>query len=447
MNRRSFVYLTALGLVTAAARASASRFALLPSDPDLTGTTKDLQPRWAKLDNTIRGWWDSDLHRATEEEIRADSEKTLVFLPFPYTTAGGSEVAFPEQYGWDTQFINLGLLEHRRADIVRHNMLDQFALIDRFGMVPNGNRTFYLTRSQPPLLAWSVENYLNAKPDDDDLAMLAYPRLASEYMEYWDGPDHRTPIGLSTCHDRGTGSEHELCLAAEDEAGLDYTPIFEGDVRQCVPIHVNCALVRAAQVLASLAERLGWHDKAAHWHKEAKARAERINHYCWDDTDGFYFEYDYVRKRSLPCYSLNGYWPLWAGIASDAHAKRAVEHLQRFDQPYGLTFTDRTYPNPYPEFKALEWAYPESWPPQQVIVAQALQRYGFLAEGSRVNRRYIANVVTTWEETGQTWERYNAVVGGHVCPVERTEVAPLHGWTSSSAVVIGRMLFGEPAEG
>ncbi len=111
----------------------------------------ELRFRWERLDNSIGSWWDGDLHRATEEEVLNDPQKTLIFLPFPYSTAGGSEAAFPEMYGWDTQFINLGLLAHDRADIVRNNILDQLSMIDRFGMVLNGNRTFYLTRGQPPL--------------------------------------------------------------------------------------------------------------------------------------------------------------------------------------------------------------------------------------------------------------------------------------------------------
>lgn len=318
-------------------------------------------------------------------------------------------------------------------------------MIERFGKVLNGNRTFYLTRGQPPLLAWSVENYLNNHKDDDELAMLAYPNLERSYTGYWKGPDHITPIGLSTCRDSGTGADLNSTegpqLAAECESGLDFTPIFDGDIRRCVPLHINCALVRQAHVLSALAERFGWQDKAEKWKKEAESQADNINRYCWDENEGFYFEYDYVRNMKLPFYSLNGYWPLWAGIASKAQAGRAVDHLQQFDHPYGLTFTDKEYPNPHPEFKALEWAYPESWPPQQVIVALALKQYGFPEVARKVNRRYIENVVTTWEKTGTTWERYNAVQGGHWCPVERTEVARLHGWSSSSAVVIGRLLF------
>ena len=443
MNRRSFIRTAAIGALAISVKNGPSAAAQFATDSKnrAPADAADLNARWLKLDAAIRGWWDGDLHSATEPEIRNDPNKTLIFLPYPYTTAGGSQTAFPEIYGWDTQFINLGLLAHNRSDIVRRNILDQLSLIERFGMVPNGNRTFYLTRGQPPLLAWSVENYLAQKRDDNELAMLAYPLLERAYKDYWNGPAHLTPVGLSTCHDSGSYPDKALELAAEAEAGLDYTPIFDGDIRRCVPIHTNCALVRQAQVLSALADRFGWSEKAARWKQEANDRAERINQYCWDESQGFYFEYDYVRGKRLPFFSLNAFWPLWTGIASKSQAQNVVNHIGLFDRPHGLTFTDKNYPNPHPEFKSLEWAYPESWPPEQIIVALALQRYGFVQEGLRINRRYIDNVVSTWEKTGQTWERYNAVEGGHNCPVERTAVARLHGWSSSSAVVIGRMLF------
>jgi alpha,alpha-trehalase len=165
-----------------------------------------------------------------------------------------------------------------------------------------------------------------------------YANLEREYNGYWNGPDHATPTGLSTCRDSGSKTLRPE-LAAECEAGLDFTPIFDGDVRRCVPIHVNAALVRCAQLLGSLAARFGWHDKANQWQKRASQRAQRINQYCWNESKGSYFQYDYVRDKQLPFYSLNISWPLWAGIASKEQARRVVEHLDLFDWPFGLTFT------------------------------------------------------------------------------------------------------------
>jgi alpha,alpha-trehalase len=187
----------------AALGAAAERTLRATAQETPSSAMSDPQTRWQKLDNAIRGWWDGDLHRADEEAIRNDPQGTLLFLAFPYISGGGSEDVFPEIYGWDTQFTNLALLDHDRKEIVRWHILDQFSQIDRFGKMLNGNRTFYISRSQPPLPAYSVENYLKAT-GDEDLALRAYPSLVAEYANYWNGPSHQTPTGLSTCRDSGS---------------------------------------------------------------------------------------------------------------------------------------------------------------------------------------------------------------------------------------------------
>ncbi len=186
MDRRSFVSMAVAGTVAMAAGIGRSQDTSAgDSQIKYPEDQQNLKARWEKLDRTIRGWWDGDLHRATEKEIREDPKGTLLYLPFPYIAGGGSESAFPEIYGWDTQFTNLALIDHGRLDIKRWNMLDQLSQIERFGKVLNGNRSFYITRGQPPLLAWSVQNYLAVKNDDDELAMLAYPLLERAYVHYW----------------------------------------------------------------------------------------------------------------------------------------------------------------------------------------------------------------------------------------------------------------------
>jgi alpha,alpha-trehalase len=454
MNRRAFVEMAVMGAAATALRANAS----VPAIPSDSGADGDLLARWHKMDDAMRGWWDADLQCADEAAIRQGSDSnapippgsthrwpspaTLLFLPFPYSSGGGAVGTFPEMYGWDIHFVNLGLIAHGRTDIVRWNILDQLFMIERFGKMLDSNRIYDLDGGQPPLLAMSVDKYLSIEKDDEEVAMMAYPLLQKSYRGYWNAPGHSTPIGLSTCRNSGKEDPRQLELLSEGEAGLDYTPIFGGQIQNCVPIHVNCALMRQAQVLGSLAERFGWSDKASQWRKEAEDRAKLINEYCWDPKEGFYFEYDYVRKTRLPYYSLNAYWPLWTNIATPSQAKGVVDHLGMFDHTYGLTFTDRAYPEVHSEHKALEWEYPESWPQQQIVAGEALVRYGYEEKARRISRRYMANVIATWERTGLTWERYNGVGGGHTVPVERDPPQPLHGFSSAAAVVVGRIAFG-----
>ncbi len=434
-------------------------------DTTLTETRWDeLRDRWERADSQIRTWWDADIRQAREEDVcdpaknavwfvdeehrsregvgPAADAHTLLYLPFPYISAGGSEEAFPEMYCWDVRFINRALLLHGRREIVRNHILNQLFLIQRYGFVLTGNRTYYLTRSQTPLLADSVVEYCRQEADRD-LLMLAYPGLTREYEGYWTAPHHQTPVGLATHRDSGDARLRPE-LAAEAES-LDFTAIYGGDVRRCVPLQLNCALVRYETNLAWIAAALHEPEEADRWLQRAEQRKELIRMYCWDQDLGFFFEYDYVRAARLPYWSLTAYWALWAGVATPADAARMVQHLSRFAYPYGLTQTDVAYQSPHHEFTWLQWGYPCAWAPSQMVVVEGLDRYGFRREAEEVAGRYLRCLLGEYDRTGRFWEKYNGVDGTARVPRERTPNVPLHGWTTAAVAVLGHRLFHEPA--
>ncbi len=437
----------------------------------------ELEQRWRTLDEKIRGWWDADVTTAREDEIRnpelnkiwysdeehrkqeahvgEDAESTLLYLPFPYTTAGGAEGTFPEMYCWDVYFTNLGLAAHGRYDIIRSHILNQLFMIERYGMVLNGNRTYYLGRSQAPIHALSPRLYYDYIQDRDLLAR-AYPVLKREYLGYWMAGHHHTNNGLATNRDlaelnipTGDSAAGELAstrlrpeLAAEAEV-LDFTAIFDGDVRKCNPLMTNSALVRYAQTLAWMASEIGWQSEAEEWQEEADSRAYTMRELCWNDDKGFFFEFQYEKEEQLPHWSLAGYWVMWAGVATSAQAEKMVENLARFEQPFGLPQTDRAYPSPHPEFKALQWDYPSGWPPSQIVVVDALENYGYADEAKRLALKYLKLQLDIHDQTGKLWERYNVVDGSVNLPRERYPVVPLHGWSLASVVYLGRKVFDE----
>lgn len=87
---------------------------------------------------------------------------------------------FKELYYWDTYWIIVGLLHSQMNETARGMLLNFFSLIDRYGFVPNGNRLYYLTRSQPPQLTSMVKAYIDAT-GDDKIIHLAINRLNVEY--------------------------------------------------------------------------------------------------------------------------------------------------------------------------------------------------------------------------------------------------------------------------
>ncbi len=76
-------------------------------------------------------------------------DEGLLYLPNPYVVPGGR---FNEMYGWDSYFILLGLVADRRTDLARGMIENFFFEIENYGSILNANRTYHLTRSQPPFL-------------------------------------------------------------------------------------------------------------------------------------------------------------------------------------------------------------------------------------------------------------------------------------------------------
>jgi alpha,alpha-trehalase len=416
---------------------------------------ESLYARWESLDALLRTWWDADVRCAQESDLRdprsnaiwysddahrsrearpGEDEATLLFLPHPYVSAGGSEAAFPEMYCWDSYFINKALLLHDRGDLVRNHLVNHLSMIERFGMVLNGNRTYYRTRSQTPLLAQSIREYVAAE-QDRELIHLAYPLLRREYRNYWTAPHHQTPVGLAT--NRDLGDPHLRPELAAEAESLDFTACYDGDVRKCTPLLLNSALVRFERAMEWFALELGLENEATTWKVIADTRSHRLHELCWDDGQGFYFEYQFERGVRLPYWSLSAYSPLWAGIPTKRQAARLVGHLERFEHPHGLAQTDRAYPSPHPEFTWVQWGYPAGWPPFQMLVVESLQACGYHAEAKRVARKYLTMQIEEFERTGKFWEKYNVVEGTSNLPRERTPNVPLHGWSTAAAVWLG----------
>lgn len=427
----------------------------MTTDPlDLT----TLKRKWRDLDNTIREGWDADMRTAREQDVcetgtdwtwsetiskisgrrldPKDNSETLLYLPFPFRPGAGKG-AFPEMFAWDSYFVNLGLLAHGRFDLVKGMLLNQLFMIMRHGKVLNGNRSYFAGRSQPPLHADAIWQYYEAT-GDRDLLLLAYPLLCREYRHHWLDPDHSTPTGLTT-HNDTTDPNLRPELAAEAESGLDFCPLFDGDVRKCVPLALNSQLVRYCEVLGLIAQKLGLVHEAAEWQDAAKERAQRIHDLCWSEDEGFFFEYNFVTSRQIPVWSLCAYWTVWANIASEDQIRRMVSHLPRFEHERGLTVTDRLYPSPHPEFPTLQWSYPYCWPPLMMMVVSALSKTKAVAAAASIGINYLKWVVQRYEDTGTVWEKYLAVPNATE-QAERYDTVSFYGWSCASVVQIGRLV-------
>jgi len=156
------------------------------------------------------------IHRLGEVTSNIDPPG-LLYLPNKYVVPGGR---FNEMYGWDSYFIVRGLLRAGRVELAR-GMVDNFLFeIEHYGAMLNANRTYYLTRSQPPFVSSMFVDVYNATPrDKPDFAWLerAYKDLSKDYEMWTREPHLAGDTGLSRYYDFGDGPPPE---AVKDETGF-----------------------------------------------------------------------------------------------------------------------------------------------------------------------------------------------------------------------------------
>jgi alpha,alpha-trehalase len=192
----------------------------LPDGFSTPSTLKDLEKncrlKIAHLPRIIR--------RPTDTDVNAINPQGLLYLEHPYVVPGGR---FNEMYGWDSYFIIRGLLRDGRPDLARGMVENFFFEVEHYGMVLNANRTYYLTRSQPPFLTSMILAVYDSEKDSEkdrekaagrgDLAWLAraYAVAVKDY-EFWMREPHlASASGLSRYYDFGNGPAPEVLAGTE----------------------------------------------------------------------------------------------------------------------------------------------------------------------------------------------------------------------------------------
>ena len=385
---------------------------------------------------------------------------TLIPLPNPYVVPGGR---FREVYYWDSYFTMLGLIEADRTDLVTH-MLDNFAyLIDTIGFVPNGNRTYYLGRSQPPFFAAMVA--LLADENGTEVLRHYLPALQGEYDFWMSGADRltaaapahrrvvRMPGGevLNRYYDDRPGPRPESYredveaarasgrdsatvythLRAGAESGWDYSSRWFTDPQDIstirttdiVPVDLNSLLYNLERVL-SKAYRADAQPQAAREMEQAAARRRAaINRYHWDTNAGFYLDYDWVAQRPTGVKSLAGVYPLYFRLAAPEQADAMAALIEtEFLRPGGVVSTlTRT---------GQQWDAPNGWAPLQWLTYGGLLNYGHQELAEEIKARWTALNERVYRNTGRMMEKYNVEdlsldAGGGEYPVQDG-----FGWTN-----------------
>lgn len=340
---------------------------------------------------------------------------TRLPLPRPYVVVGGR---FQEAYYWDSYFTQLGLLRSGRTALVE-DMLENFAHVIRLnGHIPNGMRSYFLSRSQPPFFALMVEDWGRATGDRAGALRRFLPGIAAEYRYFMETPHNAG--GLARYWDAEAGPRiemygHDMHLAAAEaarpgfyrnlraacESGWDFSSRWLTDPADLTtirttdlwPVDLNCLMLRLEEVLAEVTGEAGYRAAA-----EARATAlrERFFH------DGWFHDLTIADGRPTGITTAAGLFALWAGVATAEQARAAADHLRQYLlAPGGVLTTDVT--------SGQQWDAPNGWAPLNWIAVQGLRRYGLDDLAEDIRRRWLATCDAVFAATGKFVEKYNVI--------------------------------------
>jgi alpha,alpha-trehalase len=382
----------------------------------------------------INALWDSLTRRTTS----APPYSSVVPLPFPYVVPGGR---FREIYYWDSYFTMLGLAEGGRADLVAAMIRDFAYLIDTFGHVPNGARTYYLSRSQPPFF---FEMVALLEPADPAGAYARYlPELKREYAfwmqgehhvrrgtahrrvvalpdgsilnRYWD--DRDTPRDEAYAEDTALAQasgrpQRELYrdIRAAAESGWDFSSRWLADAHslatidttKITPIDLNSLLFGLENAIRAGCERRAEAACVTEFAARAAARHAAIDRYLWDPAAGYYVDYRWADRSPSTQLSAATLYPLFVALATPSQAASVAAAVRRtLVTPGGLATTLLD--------TGQQWDAPNGWAPLQWIAVAGLRRYGSDALAALIACRWLASVNEVYAESGRLVEKYDVL--------------------------------------
>ena len=361
-------------------------------------------------------------------------------LTRPFIVPGGR---YQEIYYWDSYFTMLGFLrDGRPADIAA--MVDNFAdLLARYGHIPNGTRTYYLSRSQPPFFYQMVALTSPADPAGADARYLdslltehrywmagaadVGPGTAAGHVvrladgtllnRYWDA--RATPRDESFREDVATAAESgrpadEVYrdLRAAAESGWDFSSRWLADERRLptiettalVPVDLNALLYGLERAIAAGCSRRGDRNCAADFERQATTRAAAIRRCLWDDAAGSFADLYWASGRLSDRLTIATTMPLYVGLATPAQAGRVAHTVEaRLLRRGGVATT--TAPT------GQQWDEPNGWAPLQWIAIQGLDRYGHHRLADTIAARWGRTVSEVYRRDGRLVEKYDIDTG------------------------------------
>lgn len=429
------------------------------ADPKLRSFAKDVIAKW------------SVLGRKVNPDVKQNpGQYSFIYVPNGFIVPGGR---FKELYYWDSYWMVRGLLLSNMKDTARGMIENLLYLVEKLGYVPNGNRIYYLGRSQPPLLAAMVASYF---AETEDLGWLEqHIGTVEKELQYWldnkkltvemNGKKYQLLHYLSDTTYKGPRPEsyfedyaHARDLPNEEkrekfymeiksaaESGWDFSSrwfVTAGDhiignitdvhATWIIPVDLNAIFAGALEHVGNFRSRLKDRRMAQKWWSLAKYWRTAIQRVLWDEADGVWYDYDSMAQTKRRHFYPSCATPLWTRALEDYDAPRHASLLVR----YLLSSGALDFPGGIPSSilsSGEQWDYPNAWPPTQSILIGGLESSGD-EEARRLAKEQAvlwicANYIgySTWRKM---FEKYSAVQPGHHGGGGEYEVQDGFGWTN-----------------
>ncbi len=403
----------------------------------------------------------------TRESTTQEPWSSRLALPHPYVVPGGR---FREVYYWDSYFTMLGF-GPEQADL-RRNMVMNFAhQIQRYGHIPNGNRTYYLSRSQPPFFhrmvallapeqpatayaeflpelraehAFWMQGAAASTPEQAARRVVTMPD-GSRLNRYWDARD--VPRDESFAEDVEAAEaagyvDHSRLyrdIRAAAESGWDFSSRWFADgesiettrTTSIVPVDLNSLLYGLEQSIAEGCRKTGDSDCARQFETLAADRRSAMHRFLWNEAAGVYDDWLWTARRRLGHVTAATLYPLFTGLATEDQAARIAEVVrEELLEDGGLVSTNRD--------TGQQWDSPNGWAPLQWIAVTGLREYGEPELAETIASRWLSLVTNVYANTGKLLEKYNVVTltpgGGGEYPLQDG-----FGWTNGVTVGLYRL--------
>jgi alpha,alpha-trehalase len=413
---------------------------------------KNISPEYVKSINTKPGILALKL-----------SEENGKIQGVPFVVPGGR---FNEMYGWDSYFESVGLILDDKVHLAK-GMADNFQYeIEQYGKILNANRSYYLTRTQPPFYTsllrevyevtkdkeWLKNHLKTAIKEYETVWMVQGKRLTDNGLSRFLAEGLGVPPECETGHfnaiisplasslnisvsnyiekyQKGEIKNSELDIyflndRSVRESGHDTSYRIDGNCAALNLVDLNAFLYKYetdfAEIIASeFEDNFTFNTKtysSDYWTEKAQHRKKLANTYLWDETQGMYFDYNIKTNLKSAFISATTLMPLWAKMASKEQAERLVKTaIPLLKMQGGIAgSTKESVGKISTERPQRQWDYPNGWAPHQMLIWEGLLNYNYKEEAQELIYRWLFMITkNAVDYNGTIPEKYNVVTATH----------------------------------